>query len=55
MGSRKKETDEEKALRERLEELRITKTRGPERGFAPDFPNPGPVSPTPVAPRREGE
>lgn len=39
-----------KALRRRLKTLGIRKTRGPERGFAPNFPTPGPVTP-----RREAE
>lgn len=32
-------------LKARLAELGIKRTRGPESGFAPDFPTPGPVSP----------
>jgi hypothetical protein len=43
---REQDPAEVKQLRRRLGELGITKTRGPDRGFAPDFPTPGPVTPS---------
>ncbi len=42
---RERDTAEVIELKQRLGELGITKTRGPDRGFAPDFPTPGPVTP----------